>query len=185
MSFNFNSNNKAGDLQNLTKLQQLNYTPLENEIKSTFYPDFPKVPNPKDIIQLLLLNIFDSNKLEEMIKKETLVTDYNQIMEVIQSENKSFDVTNQFDNFFLFVCNKDIDELLFKEIPYLVKHKKAIDDKNTYKLVQLPKGSYFSINAKKKVIPHGIFLIKYSSKDKQTINKNALYMNITKNISDI
>lgn len=185
MSFNFNSNNKTGDLNTLTKHQQLSYKPLENEIKNTFYPDFPKVATPKDIIELLSLNIFEATKLEQLLNKKSIITDYNTILDILQSDNLSFDKTKEFDTFFLFVCNKDIDEVLYKEIPYLIKEKKSKDTSNNYKLIQLPKGSYFTLNKDKLNIQHGIFLLKYNSKDKQTVNKNALYMNITKNVSDI
>ena len=149
MSFNFNNNNKPGDLNTLTKHQQLSYKPLENEIKNTFYPDFPKILAPKDIIELLSLNIFEPTKLKELLNKQSIIIDYNTILNILQSDNLSFDKTKEFDTFFLFVCNKDIDELLFKEIPYLIREKKVEDTSNIYKLIQLPKGSFFTLNTDK------------------------------------
>ncbi|CAI8504345.1 unnamed protein product [Hanseniaspora opuntiae] len=153
MSFNFNSNNKAGDAIKLTTLQQLAYKPIENELKNSLYPDFPSVSNPKDIIQLLLMHVFEPTKTKELIRDKALTLDYNEIMRFLQADKPE-------DNKF--------DTLLY------IRHN--------CKLIGLPKNSYFSINAKQKVLLHGIFMLKYNSKDKQ-VSKNAVYVNITKNVA--
>lgn len=174
MTFNFNSNNKAGDLNTLTTLQQLAYKPIENELKISLYPDFPAVSNARDIIQLLLMHVFEPTKTKELIREMALTLDYNEILDFLQADKHK---DNKFDTFFIFVCNKDIDQNLYKNIPYLVREK----SKHNCKLIGLPKNSYFSINAKRKVLLHGIFMLRYNSKDKQ-VGKNAVYVNITKNV---
>lgn len=175
MSFNFNSNNKTGDANKLTTLQRLAYKPIENELKNSLYPDFPSVSNPKDIIQLLLMHVFEPTKTKELIRDKALTLDYNEIMRFLQADKPE---DNKFDTFFIFVCNKDIDRNLYKDIPYLVREK----SEHNCKLIGLPKNSYFSINAKQKVLLHGIFMLKFNSKDKQ-VSKNAVYVNITKNVA--
>ncbi|SGZ40212.1 uncharacterized protein HGUI_02412 [Hanseniaspora guilliermondii] len=175
MSFNYNSNNKAGDASKLTSLQQLSYKPIDKELKNTLYPDFPAVNNAKDIIQLLLMHVFEPKKTEDLCREKSLVLEYNEIMDFLQAD----DIIDHdgFDTFFIFVCCKDIDENLFKDVPYLVRKK----PQHNYRLIGLPKNSYFSINAKQKVLLHGVFMLKYNSKDKK-INKNAVYLNIRKNV---
>ena len=190
MSFNFNSNNTSGGNKNLSKHESLTYKPLTDVLNKTLYPDFPIVPNNKDILQLLILNYFDNKNvnIETLIKKDKiLVTDYNTCMDILSVNETVKD--DLFDIFFVFTCNKDIDPLIIKHIPIMVSNKQKqafneLKNNNKYKLIQLPYNSFSTINKNGKIVPYGVFILRFNSKD-NTLSKNSLYINIINKVPDI
>ncbi|XBW36361.1 hypothetical protein QEN19_001940 [Hanseniaspora menglaensis] len=177
MSFNFNSNNTTRDNKALTKNDKISYEPVTEILKNTLSAEFPIVPNNKDILQLLMHNYFNK---PDFTTDEALVTDYNNCMDLLSLNTI---LEDKFDTFFVFVCVKDVDPLFYKHIPVMVKNKQGLK-KKIYKLVQLPYGSFATLNKNKVSVQQGVFILRFDNKDK-ALQKNLLYINIISKVPDI
>lgn len=184
MALNFNSNNAPGGNKNLSKHEKLVYEPVKESLDALLYPPFPIAPNSKGILELLMLNYFrgeNEKDGERKTEKKALVADYNRCMDILSF---GIEPSKDFDTFFVFTCNKDIDPLLFRHIPKMVLNKQQQDKQNTYKLIQLPYNSFSTINKSFIHAPVGVFVLQFNSKD-SSLKKNSLYINIISKVPDI
>lgn len=182
MALNFNSNNAPGGNKKLSQHEKLVYEPVRATVDELLYPPFPIAPDSKGILELLMLNYFSGEKEESTwSKKKTIVADYNSCMDILSDGRES---SKDFDTFFVFACNKDIDPLLFSHIPNMVANKQKQDKHSTYKLIQLPYNSFSTINRSFIHAPLGVFVLQFNSKD-SNLKTNSLYINIISKVPDI